>query len=454
MTEHSGDAWPIVIPRENVNDETVILLRWTVADGDPVDAGALLFEMETTKAAVEVAAEHSGFVFHGAAAGAEVPVGACIGAVTVNRSSRPEVEGLLRSMSASSAPQKPLASTDLSSSAPQNTTASSREVLTTADATQRWSQRALALAAANKIDPGRLGGRTLVRERDVQAVIDADRIGARPSADTEPAQQSKRAPVANVRPLSLAKRAEIQFLGGHARSGLLPSAVTIAVRTAGLDHQIAEAQQRRLSYLDFVIAAVARTLKPYPQFNAFYSDDGVREYAAVNVGVAVNTGDALVVPVLHGADEMSPEDINRRLAALVMAAMRRELREPDVTGGTFTVTDLSGAGAYQVQPLINRDQAAILAMGADDSSSPRLMLTLTFDHRIADGLEAAQFLDGVMEQLEAGAPAKITDAPQCSQCFSTLTQLKSDGIATYLVPVIDEHGATRLLCPVCFDEWT
>ena len=146
---------------------------------------------------------------------------------------------------------------------------------------------------------------------------------------------------------------------------------------------------------------MARTLEDFKDFNAFYSDEHIHYYGDVNVGVAINTGDALLVPVVHRALDLGPEDVSRRLASLVMAALRRELREADMAGGTFTITDLSGAGALSIQPLINRDQAAILAMGLDEGPPRRLLLTLTFDHRLADGLLATRFLQQLKDALEA-----------------------------------------------------
>ena len=243
MSDQSPQAWPIVIPRENVNDEFVILLRWLVPDGGRVEAGAPLFDIETSKAAVEVPAENTGYVVHRAKESDQVAVGGCIGAVATDLGDAALIEAAISSLTAASVPEPnvlPSSARDLVS--PSNDEPESDSSVAGVG-TQRWSKRAKELAARHNLDVAAFAGRLSVRERDVQSVLDARTgrevvfLDARVPR-TEPVQppaRSGRAAVVETHPLSSLKRAEVHYLGSTARSGILPSAVTVAVSTAALD---------------------------------------------------------------------------------------------------------------------------------------------------------------------------------------------------------------------------
>jgi pyruvate dehydrogenase E2 component (dihydrolipoamide acetyltransferase) len=162
---------------------------------------------------------------------------------------------------------------------------------------------------------------------------------------------------------------------------------------------------------DFVVKACAIALGRHPRVNASYSDGNFKLHRRINVGVAVATDDALIVPVVRDADTKSLGTIayeTRRLAARVRAG---EITPPELSGGTFTVSNLGMFGMSAIRPVINLPQAAILGVGAvrevlhrlnGEIVDRRLMtLTLTADHRILYGADAARFLAEVKALLES-----------------------------------------------------
>ena len=158
------------------------------------------------------------------------------------------------------------------------------------------------------------------------------------------------------------------------------------------------------------VKAVAQALREHPYMNATLEGDEIRLFEDVNIGVAMDVGEGLIVPVVKGADKKSLEDLVAEVSRLAGKARDGSLSMEEVTGGTFTITNL---GMYRVEaftPLVNPGETAILGIGRigeevtaiEGEISTRLTatLSLTFDHRIVDGAQAARFLKRLCEILE------------------------------------------------------
>lgn len=166
-----------------------------------------------------------------------------------------------------------------------------------------------------------------------------------------------------------------------------------------------------LTYLPFIIKACVGALKTYPTVNASWSDEGILLHKVINIGVAVALDDGLIVPVIKAADEKSILGLARELEDLARRARERRLTPIDIEKGTFSITNTGMHGTLFATPIINQPQAAILGVGAivkrpvvldDDAIAIRSMmyLSFSFDHRIIDGITAAQFIAKVKENLE------------------------------------------------------
>ena len=170
----------------------------------------------------------------------------------------------------------------------------------------------------------------------------------------------------------------------------------------------------RLTYLPFVLKAVAEALRENPLVNSSWDGDAILLKRRINIGVAVAAPDGLVVPVVHDADRLSVAGLAEALDGLTGRARRGGLAIEDVQGGTFTVNNTGALGSVLSRPLVNPPQAAILATESivkrpvvvGDAIAIRSMmnLALTFDHRVMDGSEAGAFLSAVKRLLEAIGP--------------------------------------------------
>jgi 2-oxoisovalerate dehydrogenase E2 component (dihydrolipoyl transacylase) len=176
----------------------------------------------------------------------------------------------------------------------------------------------------------------------------------------------------------------------------------------------AEREGINLTYLPFIVRAVVESLREHPVLNSVWDEDRIILRKRINVGIAVDLEDALIVPVIAGADELNLVGIARKIDDLVRRARTRELGTEDVSGGTFTVNNPGALGSVVSTPIINHPQAAILSAEAivkrpvviDDAIAVRSMMNLevSFDHRVLDGGAALKFLHAVKQRLEDYGP--------------------------------------------------
>jgi 2-oxoisovalerate dehydrogenase E2 component (dihydrolipoyl transacylase) len=176
----------------------------------------------------------------------------------------------------------------------------------------------------------------------------------------------------------------------------------------------AEREGVKLTYLPFIVKAAVEGLKDNPVLNSVWDGDRIILRKRINIGVAVDLEDALIVPVVPDADELNIVGLTRKIDDLVKRARAGELGTEDITGGTFTVNNPGSLGSVVSTPIINYPQAAILSAEAivkrpvvlNDAIAIRSIMNLevSFDHRILDGGAALRFLNAVKGKLEAYGP--------------------------------------------------
>ena len=174
----------------------------------------------------------------------------------------------------------------------------------------------------------------------------------------------------------------------------------------------AEKKKIKLTYLPYIVKAVIESMKKHPllnaEFDAANEDIIVKKY--YNIGIAVDTGDGLVVPVVKGADKKDIFSIAQEIEQLAAKAKERKLDLMDMKGGTFTITNIGVLGGTFFTPILNSPEVAILGLGRlmdkavvkDGKIVVRKMLplSLTFDHRVVDGAEAARFVTDMIGELQ------------------------------------------------------
>jgi len=188
-----------------------------------------------------------------------------------------------------------------------------------------------------------------------------------------------------------------------------------AERLIGLRSQVNEARELKTSVNDYILKAAVIALQKYPELNASLVDDKILRYANVNIGLAVAAPGGLIVPVVKNAHRMSVVEISKEAGMLVEKARAGKLAPDDYMGGTFTVSNLGMFGIENFTAIINPPEAGILAVSSIKDEAvvvrdaagnktiavkPMMNITLTVDHRIVDGLLAAQFVTEIKRLLE------------------------------------------------------
>lgn len=186
--------------------------------------------------------------------------------------------------------------------------------------------------------------------------------------------------------------------------------VTLTMETDATKLVELKNKEDHIGFTAFAVKAVAKALERNPLINSTIEGDEITTYSEINVAVAINTDQGLVAPVIQNVNKRSAKDVSSMIEELSQKAKENRLTIEELTGGTFTVTNL---GAYDVEsfaPVINPPQCAILGLGRiayrpvangeQISARPVTVLTLVFDHRIVDGVPAAKFLRDVKGNLE------------------------------------------------------
>ena len=378
--------------------------EWYVGDGERIEAGALLYRLETEKVNLDVDAETSGTVKHLVAEGTTLEPGDVVGFIYADGEAIPDV---------------------LPSPKPK------RDVAVRQPG-ERESPAGAVRAAPRKSAGGRIAAspvaRKLAAELDVDlaAVTGTGPRGRITKEDVEKAAAAAPAPVsasevgvvgvAETLPLRGIRKTIAERMYKSLRdSAQLTMDMEVAMDEAVKLRQalLAEWQDEgiRVTYTDLVLAAAAKALVKHPAMNAALVDDAIVRYQGVGLGVAVALDEGLIVPVVSNAHTLSLKQIAVESANLAGRARDGALTVDDVEGGTFTVTSLGMYGVDTFTPILNPPQAGILGVGRiydglrwQDETPVRtamLRLSLTWDHRVLDGAPAAEFLASVRDYLQA-----------------------------------------------------
>ncbi len=391
------------------------LARWIKQEGESVTKGEILADIETDKATVEVESPQSGIVFrHLLEEGSVVPIGTPIAVI----SAQGEIidEDQIKELTGEKTGVMP-AEKDES----RRPAASPAELPAETTPRLKVSPLARRLAVEKGIDLNHLtgsgpGGR--IMKRDVEAAKPAAISQEKsPSTLDQPIQTwSATPPVPKDELVPLDKLREIIGRRMTAVKQEVPHFyVTAAIRVeelVSLRKKINASlpKEEKISVNDLIVKAAAMSLKHHPNLNASLQDHAILHHGDINIGVAVSVPGGLINIVCQNADQKTIRAISGEVRELAARARAGRVRPADIEGSTFSISNLGMYGVDDFIAIINPPEAAILAVGSIQEvpvvengavkAGMILKVTLSADHRITDGAEAAQFLQTLVQYLE------------------------------------------------------
>lgn len=457
----------VTAPQINANDDQVGVVGWHVEDGAYVEIGDDLVDLETSKAVVTIPAETAGFVRRVAGKGAIVNVGAtlCHIADTVE-----EATVALSDDHASAAIAAPAVAAV--QPAPTASTAEPPLLPPRGHSQTRFSKGALELIARLDLDQQSFEGAGLVTARAIQAAQNPVAPGPASVPAISHAMTLPVPTAARDEAISLGKRAEIEALS-TGESGLINSTLSVYFDSAAIRSRLQHSDSFGGSIQPLILYEVSRLLRQWPQFTAFFADDRVHYYGRTDLGVALDLGRGLKVVTLKDAGSLMPIEIFERMIEFGLKYTDNKIRPEELVGSTFTVTDLSGFDVLHFKPLINGRQSAILGIGGDSEMSGHPMsFNMTFDHRVANGREAALFLQELRTRMLSYAPASGSSgtrqsavaepAPlripaldtgagvRCARCGIDQATYRSEaGTDAYMFACFSDDGTIEPVCHRC-----
>ncbi len=438
-------ATPVIMPRQGQSVESCILTEWKVAPGDVVEEGTVIAVIETDKASFDLESTAAGTVLELFwEADDDVPVLANVLAIGEEGEDVSDLRPQQEAASApapepSAAPATPQAEAPAAST--PATPAASLDPSLGASSKAGVSPRARKLALRSGIDHEGIqgtgpGGRVI--ERDVQAVVEgrprlsASALAAARGGDLEPPARGKGlagmalagdmlepgaiegAEVEQVKGIrKVVAERMMHSLGSTAQFTLNSTFDATAVQTfrKRKREEAKESGGPKITLNDLIAHALLETLKRHPSLNAHFLGERIARFEGVHLGVAVDTSRGLMVPVVRSACSKSLEDLSTGIKDLVESCLEGTVLPDQLSGGTFTLTNLGMLGIDHFTPVINVPEVAILGVGGislrpvrgkdgEVSFSECITLSLTTDHQAVDGAPAARFLKDLVDTLE------------------------------------------------------
>jgi pyruvate dehydrogenase E2 component (dihydrolipoamide acetyltransferase) len=394
-------ATEVILPRLGQGMESGTIVRWLKSEGEPVEKGEPLFELDTDKVTQEVEAEAAGVLLKIAVSEGEVPVGQTVAFIGAEGEDVPEA--------AAAAPQEK----EAKPSEPQKLVevAEVREEAAVASGNGRIKASPLArrMARERGIELSGIHG-TGPDGRIVAEDVERAEAGgpAAPIAAPAPVPSGEveRVPLSNVRKTIARRLTEAWRIPVFQlqTSADMTRVNALVARLRERDPDV------RITVTDVLTKVSAQALMRHREVNAEFTEDAILLHPSANIGLAVAAPQGLVVPVVRSAERLSLPEIARVRADLVGRAREAKLRAEDLEGGTFTISNLGMYAVERFTAVLNPPQAAIVAVGATEERvvpmggetavRPVVTLTGTFDHRAVDGAPAAAFLQTLKESLE------------------------------------------------------
>ncbi|HEY3578424.1 MAG TPA: dihydrolipoamide acetyltransferase family protein [Gaiellaceae bacterium] len=394
-------ATEVILPRLGQGMESGTIVRWLKSEGEAVQKGEPLFELDTDKVTQEVEAEAAGVLLRIAVAEGEVPVGQTVAFIGSEGEDVPEVAAPAEQPKEEAQPRAPEPAGEAEAREEAAVASGNGRIKASPLARRMARERGIELSGIRGTGPD---GRIVAE--DVERAEAGGPTAPAPAPTLVPSGQVERVPLSNVRKTIARRLTEAWQIPVFQLQGSADMTRVNALVTSLRDRD----PEVRVTVTDVLTKVCAQALMRHREVNAEFTEDAILLQPTANVGLAVAAPQGLVVPVIRSAERLSLTEIAGVRADLVGRARESKLRAEDLEGGTFTISNLGMYAVESFTAVLNPPQAAIVAVGATEERvvpaggetavRPMVTLTCTFDHRAVDGAPAAAFLQTLKESLE------------------------------------------------------
>ena len=419
----------ISMPKLSDTMEEGTLIKWYKAEGDYVQQGETLFEVETDKAVLEVEAFVSGVLSQILVQeGEKVPVGTPIAIIGGDMDKViPQDEPLVEEPSKVEENQKPPVQDTNAAPKLKIVPVKKKTAATTLTGDVNASPAARNFAQQRGIDLSRLtgtGAGAMITLKDVRNYKEDTAV----KEGTLPLVQRELLPSEEITSLSKMRKA-IAATVSYSKKNIPHFYVSYEIAMTNVITQLAKLNQKKqesknkITINDVIIKAVATTLKNFPYLNAVYPEQGLILKKEVNMGIVIGLPEGLIIPVLKNCDKLTIDEISSGVKRLREKAEAGKFSPDDFTDGTFTISNLGMLGVTDFSAIIYPPQTAIMAVSTikdtpvikDGAVVPTkiMKVTLSMDHRVVDGINAATFLRDFSSYMETESVESI-EKPCCT----------------------------------------
>ncbi len=397
-------ATAVIFPKLDEAMLTGIIVRWLKKEGDRVEKGEGILEVETEKVTFEVEAEESGILSKPMAKeGDEVAVGTTIAFILQQGEEAPEVPEPVIVAEREGPTTVPAVSVEL-----REVLKEARDIKASPVARKIAQEYGVDIATVRGTGPG---GR-IVREDVLRAVDELKLAAAQPIEEEPGVAEEEVVPLSSVRKV-IARRMTESFQVPHFYLTIEVDAGEFGETRQQLVPLIEKETGIRLSATDFIVKMVAKALEDNPAANCAYVDGSVKLFKRIDIGLVTAVEGGLLVPVIRQANQKSLAEIAQARGELTQRAKDGKLSLAEMRDSTFTISNLGMFGIDQFSAILQPPEAAILAVGriADKAvvrdgqivARPMMTLTLSVDHRVLDGVIGSQFLQSLKDYIENAA---------------------------------------------------
>ena len=423
----------IRMPRMSDTMEEGNIVEWLKQEGDSIEPGDTLAEVETDKATMELDSYSEGVLLHIAVKSGTVPINGVIAVIGEKGEDWEAAIDADESSNGTTQTEEAAAPTETAATAVEEVpsmVAPQSAPTPSSDTRIKASPLAKSMASEAGIDITQVkgtGDNGRIIKRDIEAYLESAGLSvAAPAASPTPAPPAQKEEAPAVQPFSYAggegsfedvplsqMRKVIARRLGESKFSAPHFYLTIEIdmgKTIQSRKQINEIAPVKISFNDLIVKACAAALRQHPAINSSWMGDSIRRNGDVNIGVAVAIDEGLLVPVIRHADMKSLSQISSETRMLAGKARERKLQPDEMTGNTFTISNLGMFDIDEFTAIINPPDSCILAVGTivekpvvkngELTIGNIMKVTMSCDHRVVDGATGAKFLQTVKEMLE------------------------------------------------------